>query len=258
MRFVLLAIQMAFVTLPLRGDEALGRWVSLASAASLRAGGTVLQSIPPDGGLSLLPPVSSRALIDSEVRSFRPSVGIEIMHLIGPQKSPFSAPSDWLRLFNTLHAASTMQGTRYWSVSRGREEVLFSQSYAVSSPSSPRRVADPSFNEIPLESLFYTLQEDRSFGKNVYAESFSFPGDHLSVKIENLTTISLLLVPIVQPSGFVVRLVLVPAGSSILFYGVAVLRTALPIGDRHSREESLANRLVAMADWLQKELASPP
>jgi hypothetical protein len=149
-----------------------------------------------------------------------------------------------------------MQGVTYFSVSRGKQEVLFAQSYAISSPSTRRRMPDPSAAALAADSLFYTFQEDHSFGKNVYEERFTFPGDHIGVKIENLTTISLVFIPIIGPRSFVVRIVIVPVGRDLLFYGAAALRSSMPLGDRRSREESLVNRLAAMTDWLQRQLAA--
>jgi len=257
MRIVLLAIQMVFVAIPLPGEDALQRAVGSPYAVTLRSGATVRRSMPADGSVTLMPSVSSSAKIAGEMQSFHPTVGVEIMRLIGRAWSTTSAPGEWLRLYNSLHAASTMEGIRYFSESRGKEEILFRQSYSVGPPGSAREVPDPTYSTIPAESVDYTFQEDNSFGKNTYAETFSFPGDHLSVKIENLTAISLLFIPIIRPHGFVVRIVLLPQGSDILFYGAAVLRTTFPIGDRRSREESLYNRLIALMNWLQRQLAAP-
>jgi hypothetical protein len=272
MRVVLLAIQIAFTAAFAWGQDGLGTWVTKHSADILQTGAPVTRSIGSDGSLVLLPPVSSQNEINSEMVSLRPSVGVEFLRIVkaAPSASvgasapatPFGAPAtpfgalDWLRLFNTLHAASTMQGVTYFSVSRGKPEVLFVQSYAIASPASRQRISDPASTAIPLSSLFYTFQEDHSFGKNVYEETFTAPGDHIAVKIENLTTISLVLIPIIGPRSFVVRIVLVPVGRDLLFYGAAALRSGMPLGDRRSREESLINRLVAMTDWLGRELAA--
>jgi hypothetical protein len=150
-----------------------------------------------------------------------------------------------------------MKGTRYWSVTRGREETLFTQSYAIVSPESGRRIDDPVFGSVPAQSTFFTLQEDKSFGRNTYVESFSFPGDSISVTVENLSTVTLVLIPVIQPRAFVVRAVVLPAAGGLLFYGAAVLRTGFPIGNRRSREDSLSNRLIAMTNWLESRLEVP-
>jgi hypothetical protein len=265
MRIVVLAIQIAFAASSLWAQDELARLAGPQSVDSLRAGLSVTRSMGTDGSLSLLPPVSSRAAINAEMMGLHPSIGVEFLRVVkGAGATPNGAPAtpngalDWLRLYNTLHAASTMQGVTYWSVSRGKTEILFVQSYAISSAATRQRIPDPSSSTLPGDSLFYTFQEDHSFGKNTYEEAFSFPGDHIAVRIENLSTISLFLVPIVAPRSFVVRIVLAAAGRDLLFYGAAALRSSFPLGDRHSREESLVNRLAAMTEWLQREYALQP
>ena len=289
MRIVLLAIQIVFVASSLWAQDGIGRWVTQQSADTLRSGTAVTRSIGNDGSLALLPPVSSQRDINAEMMALRPSIGVEFLQVVkapptsqgapatpygapatpygapatpyGAPATPYGAPAtpygarDWLHLYNTLHATSTMQGVTYFSVSRGKQEVLFAQSYAIASATSRQRVPDPAATTLPPSSLFYTFQEDHSFGKNVYEETFTDPGDHIAVKIENLTTISLVLIPIIGPRSFVVRIVLVPVGRDLLFYGAAALRSSMPLGDRHSREESLINRLAAMTGWLERQLA---
>ncbi|HVP19984.1 MAG TPA: DUF6675 family protein, partial [Spirochaetia bacterium] len=85
---------------------------------------------------------------------------------------------------------------------------------------------------------------------------YSFRGDHLLAAIRNLTTISFLFVPVIQPGNFVSRVALIPSGNDVAFYGVSYLTTSLPLVDRHGREESLKNRLIAMADWLKTRLVA--
>ena len=160
----------------------------------------------------------------------------------------------WLLLYNALHAVSTMKGIPYYSASRGISRVLFTDSYVIDSADKKNRVADPVFDEIPPEDLIFTFQEDSSFGKNVYEEHFSEREDHFVVKMENLTTISFLFLPLIQPRDLVSQVVLIPSGNEVVFYGVSYLRTAFPLGDRHSREQSLKNRLVAMENWLKARL----
>jgi hypothetical protein len=112
------------------------------------------------------------------------------------------------------------------------------------------RVSDPVFDSLPEEGSFFTYQEDTSFGKNIYRTYFRTSVDHLWVRTENVTPITFLLVPVIPAGGFVSFTLLIPAGEELLFYGVALLRTTFPIGDRDSRTDSLTNRVMAISDWL--------
>jgi hypothetical protein len=119
----------------------------------------------------------------------------------------------------------------------------------------PVQIPDPLFTEIPEEHDLFTFQEDSSFGKNTFLEHFRAAENHLYVKIENRSTISLLFIPIIQPKNLVSHVVLVPSGTDVLFYGLACFRTGMPLGNKSSRVESLENRLIAFVDWLEKRLS---
>jgi hypothetical protein len=246
---------MSFLALPLFAAD-LSSCVRQDTLARLRAGETITASVPADSTLTLLPSVSSGAGISAAMKANKPTVGVEVLRLIAGANEEMDSPSGWLRIYNTLHAVSTMQGIKYYSVTRRAERVLFSQSYVVSSAQNPVRIDDPVFATIPTNDSLFTLQQDGSFGRNTYEESFAFRGDHLVVTIGNLTTITFLLIPFIQPHNMVSNVVVVPVGKDVLFYGLAYAHTSVSVGDRRNREESLANRLIAMANWLKAELIS--
>ena len=257
MRFILLAILMALLGLSAGADDLLLRYIEPESVQKLRAGSSVSSSVSSDGTLRLVPAISTQSSISADISALSPTVGVEMLRLVPDLGAQMDTSEGWLKIYNALHAVSTMRGITYYSVSRGRMEVLFSKSYAISSASSPTRIADPLFTEIPADDILYTWQEDKSFGGIPYQESFRFRTDHLVAKIENLSTISFFIFPLATPHNLVSYIVVIPVDKDLLFYGVACLRTSMPIGDRHSREESLSNRLIAMADWLKGQLPAP-
>jgi hypothetical protein len=255
MRFVLLAIQMLLLVLPAIAEDPLSRFIDPASIQKLRAGEAVRSRVAPGASLALIPAVSSRQGIAADFVALRPDVAIEVLQLI-PGSSDATGAGQWLRIYNALHAVSTMKGIPYYSVSRGKEQVLFTQSYAIASADKPVRIDDPVFEAIPADGVLLTLQEDGSFGRNTYQESFQYREDHLVVKIENLTSISFLFVPLMLPRNLVSHVVLIPVGPDLLFYGLGYLHSNVPVSDRPHREESLANRLIAVANWLHARLAT--
>jgi hypothetical protein len=258
MRYVLVAIQMLLFTLPLAAEDPLSAFVGAADLRTLRAGGTVKASVVPEGTLKLLPAMTGHERMAVNVSRLKPSLGVEMVRLITVSPDPLDSPAGLLKLYNAMHAVSTMQGIPYFSSTRGKAQVLFTQSYAVESAENLLRVPDPVFSEIPTEDVLITFQNDSSFGKNTYQESFTHDGDHLEVKIENLTRISVLFFTFAEPRNMLTQMALIPAGNDLLFYGLACLRTSMPIGDRRTREESLSNRLSAIADWLKTRLAVSP
>ena len=254
MRFILLSILIALLGLPARADDPLSRYVDPESVQKLRAGSSVSSSISPDGGLRLVPSVTTQASISADVSALHPTVGVEMLRLLPDLAEQMNSPEAWLKIYNAFHAVSSMRGITYYSVTRGKTEVLFSKSYAIASPTERKKIEDPVFTEIPEDDVLYTWQEDNSFGGIPYQESFRYRTDHLVAKIENLSTISFFIFPLATPHNLVSYVVVIPVDKDLLFYGVACIRTSMPIGDRHSREQSLANRLIAMADWLKGRL----
>jgi hypothetical protein len=254
MRFVLLAIQIAVLTLPARAADPLSRYLPDSALQALRAGSVTSMSLPADGAITLGPAVASRDALANEIRNARPTVGVEVLQILANVGSQVDAAKAMLAVYNVAHSVSTMKGMKYYSVTRGKEEVLFIQSYAISGTMRSAQIPDPVYSAIPREDDLFTFQEDNSFGKNTYREHFSFRDDHILVRMENLSAITFMLVPVVQPHNLVSQIILVPSGRDLLFYGVAYLRTGMPIGNHHDKEESLKNRLISLASWLRSRL----
>jgi hypothetical protein len=255
MRLGLVAIQMLFLAVSLRAQDTLSAFVDGATLGRLRAGGSVRAALPDDGRPALIPVVSSAEAIAADVRSLGPTVGAELLQVIPGPGPSMETPAGRLALYNALHAVSTMKGITYWSITRGKETVLFLQSYIIAALSRPERVADPLFADIPAEQSLLTFQEDNSFGKNTYQEHFSARPDHLIARTENLSAISFLMVPVIQPHGLVSQVVVVPSGTEVLFYGLAYLKSGFPIGDKAIRAQSLENRLAALGGWFARRVS---
>jgi hypothetical protein len=255
MRLVAVAIQIFILSVSLFAADPLSPYVDASALATLRAGGSLTASVAAAGALKLLPAMAARERIAASAGALQPTLAVEILRLLPSATGPLDTADGWLKLYNALHAVSTMKGLPYYSTTRRKTVVLFTESYAVDSAETLRRIPDPVFTSIPADNMLVTVQDDSSFGKNTYRETFWQGTDHVEVRIENLTRISLLFFPFAEPGALVTQVALVPAGNDVLFYGMAGLRTTMPIGDRRSREESLANRLSAMADWLKTRLA---
>jgi hypothetical protein len=254
MRFGLVAIQMLFLAASLHAQDPFAALVGEDSLGPLRAGTTLKAGIPPGGTLSLVPAVSSREDIARAIGALGPTMGAELLRIIHVPGAEMDSPAGVLGLYNTLHAVSTMKGVTYWSVTRGKRQVLFLQSYVVDGTTRQEAQPDRVFTEVPATQEIFTFQEDSSFGKNTYSEQFVAQADHLVVKTENLTAIRFLFVTLIPERGLISQVVIVPSGEDLLFYGLACIRTGMPLGDRESRIQSLENRLIALADWLSGRL----
>ncbi len=255
MRIVLVAIQMLLLGLPLSAQAGLDRYVASDVLKGLTGDDPLIRVVGGDGSLGLMPLVSSGDTVASEVRSVHPVVAVEVLRVLRGLRQPLDTQAGWLELYNQMHAVSTMKGLTYWSASRKEQRVLFTESFAIASPKAVSPVADPTFAAIPAEDTLYSFQQDQSYGKNSYMQRFSAAPDHLLVRVENVSAITIAFIPVIPSNGFVSQSILVPMGRDLLFYGVSYIRTSFPIGDRRAREQSLANRLIAMSDWLRARLS---
>ena len=200
------------------------------------------------------PTSRSRDTISGDVKVLGPTIGAELLKIIPGPGIAMDAPDGQLLIFNAMHAVSTMQGVTYWSVTRGREQVLFLQSYVIASPGKAGPVPDPHFSEIPETHEQFTFQEDSSFGRNTYLERFRAQSDHLYVKMENLSTISFLLIPIIQPHGLVSQVLVVPAGQ-----GCPVLRPCIhPHRDAPGRQGNSCRIAGEPADCARRLAGKAP
>jgi hypothetical protein len=260
MRLALLAIRATLFLLPAALVADPGSLVSPEVLPLLAGNVPLVRSLGQGAALTMMPRVSSAAVIAAEVRAAAPTVGVEVLRIFRGVPSPAGArrwdsPEGLLRLYNALHATSTMKGITYWSASRKERRVLFTESFPIASAGKIAAIPDPVFTSIPARDEMQSFQQDQSYGKNTYRQQFDFEGNHLVVRVLNTSTISVALVPVIRPGGLVTLSILVPEGSDILYYGVSWIRTSFPLGDMEKRRDSLANRLIAMGDWLQVQLA---
>lgn len=245
---------MLLLGLPLSAQAGLDRYVEPNVLKELTGEEPVVRVVRADGSLALLPLVSSRDAVAAEVRAGRPAVAVEMLRVLRGLRQPLDTQAGRLELYNQMHAVSTMKGITYWSASRKEKRVLFTDSFAIASPKAVSPVADPVFAVMPAEDTLYTFQQDHSNGNNTYMQRFTAAPDHLLVRVENISAISVAFIPVIPSKGFVSTSILVPVGRDLLVYSVSYIRTSFPIGDRRAREQSLANRLIAISDWLRARL----
>jgi hypothetical protein len=221
--------------------------------ARLVAQGEVQSSLSGGVAPSLVPAIAERAEVIAAVRQTGLTTGVELLRLYEGE-TDFSTPEAHLRIYNILRSISSMKGLEYYSASRKKMRTLFGQSYVVDGPQSRIPRPDPVAESIPADSTLYVVQEDLTFGENLYTSRVRYGGSYFLVENRNLTTLRYLLMPMVQPGDSLSLLVLVPEGNRILFYGITAARTLRLFGLERSREDSSYNRLQALYGWFTRRL----
>jgi hypothetical protein len=254
MRKLILSIAAASSMLSAAAEVIAPRLLDDAVMKELSGKGTITRVFQDTEAPALLPAVDSADELAAEIEAFEISVGVEVLRLMPAARTSMGKPLDLPVILNTLASASAMKGMTYWSVTRKARRVLFLESYAVESPERLSRIPDPVFSSVPAETRMYTFQEDATFGRNVYLSTFFGAGNHLRVKTENTNAITYFFIPVIPQGGLVNHSIVIPTENGVLFYGVALLRSSLPVGDMKARAESLTNRVIAAADWLETRL----
>jgi hypothetical protein len=237
-------------------DSAVARLLPAPLYERLAREGEIRNSLHRDSSPQLIPAVSARGEIEAKIREMQLAVGTEVLSVYTNEAADFDAPESRLRIYNILLSISTMKGIQYYSASRERMRTLFAESYVVDGPDAENRLPDPVVGEIPPFKKLYALQEDLTFGENIYETQFRYSGDFFMLDSTNLTTMHYLFFPMVKPRNSVTLILLIPAGDELLFYGAVGAHTIGLPGLARSREESFYNRLKAIFGWFTQRIAS--
>ena len=202
-------------------------------------------------GPALAPELAARALIVEWLDAIPVTYGAEVLRLIAGSGG---AGCRWTDLYNHLRAVSTLEGIEYYSSSRGYHRTLYHKSYAIAGPDDHTRRPDPVAGSVPEHSAMYLLQEDSTFGSNVYQADYRFDGATITMQVRNLTTMWWSILPLVNPGDFRSVLAVTPTARGLLFYAAAGIHTIAIGGVRERSQASLRNRLDALERWLRARL----
>jgi len=187
-----------------------------------------------------------------------PTIGVELLlHFDNMPSARELSPE----LYTILQSFGTMEGVRYYSVSRGRERTLFVESYVIRDPDSRTPLPDPVPAAVPPRERLYVYQQDASFGRNVYQVDYRVDqqaeGSAILITMTNLTRMYFHgIIPAVAPLALRLHLAIIPSGEGVIFYGNSAARPSAVLGMEERVQESFHHRLGALAVWLEDQLLS--
>ncbi len=220
-----------------------------AQAESLLTKGSVTRFFQPHESAELVPDCSLAPTIKADMSSLDYSIGVEVLFIAKPGDE--SGPDPLLGWYNILRSISTLKGVEYYSVLDGKMRVLFSNSYAVDNATDKKRIADPLVTSLPPESSITIMQDDTRFGTNYYRVRYLAAADAISMTMTNITTLSLLFIPVISPQDMQLHLVVLPYQGSRLFYGSVVVRVGTMLGLQGIVRDSFHNRINALYGWFK-------
>jgi hypothetical protein len=149
-------------------------------------------------------------------------------------------------LLHNFGAFSQWKGLRYWSVTHKQWRTLITGGYALSAPQDGQRRADFTANEMVQENVLYFEQENNLTGKGTYRmQIVRASNDHIEIKIDNVSAIRYLLVPVLH-TGDLPSVYFLDRESEDNWHYYSIVRTGKSASRLLAGNESSAiNRAVA-------------
>ncbi len=220
---------------------------ALEARGELRAVSTGKDAAP---SLGLYHPAA--AAIASELAAEDPDVVVEAL-FIWKKPRPADRPASLLAAYNTLRAVGSMQGIEYFSASRGKMRLFYETSSLADGPEGKTLLPDSPRASLPAAETLHARQKDLSFGDNVYRIDMRSGPDWVMSASVNLTAMRYGLIPVAAPGKLRVRVLVLDAGDSMVFYVVSSARAGVVPGIRGKLEDSFGNRAAAVFAWFGRK-----
>lgn len=205
----------------------------------------------------LAPPGAAARAIQQSLDELGPRLGIEVARSMPVAPHAFTEAGR-TAIHGILLSFSTMEGIQYWSASREEYRELFSESYRVAGPGRRDRAVLPDLTGPPSHEpvVFYTAQQDGTFGMNVYRVTVETSENAFLLGITNVTTMTWGAIPLVRGEQLQ-TFVLVEfhqEARELHFYGNTAVRVPAVLGLEDRARNSFYNRIVAMQQWFARRL----
>ncbi len=229
---------------------ALAPGLTPADLASLVNTGEVTREFEAGGKAALAPQSGLTAGLLAQIGSFSYTTGVELLCVASRQRGDDAG--ELLRWYNILRSVSTLKGLTFYSPVYHHQEVLFRDSYAVDGPMDEKPIPDPTVGWIPQDSKITLMQNDATFGPNLYELDYRASSDAIAVTMINLEPLTFLFIPVMGARDMQIRIIVMPYKDCRIFYGnvVAKATTFLGLGDKV--QASALARLQALYDWFTR------
>jgi hypothetical protein len=194
----------------------------------------------------------TQELIARTLQDLDPSFLVEtlrVYHKPSGASLPVWSRAERNALFNQCLALSSLTGLEYYSESRKRMHTFYETSTIIDSPETKRPLPDPVYDVPPANALLYVRQKDLTFGDNIYRYEYHSRNDALLFTQENLTALSLVLIPAVGKHRLRSVVAVLDAGADILVYVFSAAKATSFPGLNERIGSSFSNRADAILRW---------
>jgi hypothetical protein len=208
--------------------------------------------------VDLCPNAAAAADILRAMNGAHPNIGVQTLVVAAMPGHLVSRPDRDLVLYNLLHQFRTMEGIQYYSATHGMMRVLFTASYRVKGPGDLAMLADPHYPSIEPSHEIHLLQDDTTFGKNLYTATFKgLEKGAVEFAMSNVEKVKYGILTVLGPDAMKLTLVIQPSadGRFLYFYGNVGLQAAKLPGLETTVRTSFYNRIIAYYNWFAKQAA---
>lgn len=147
-----------------------------------------------------------------------------------------------------LKSVSALEGITYFSNSRQEDRLLYKRSYRISDAENKTPLPDPVTEDLDGLS-FLVLQEDLTFGENIYRFSYRKDGGCIALFFQNETPLKVMIFTAIRAQEMKSVLLVEDLGDEILFYGLVRADYLSVPGMQKRIDASLSSRMDAMYQW---------
>lgn len=262
---LILLTLMILATLPLSADSDLLSYDELTSFLSkddkvtLFTEGELTRFHFDSFDAQLLPPVTVSNDLKKKTEEQNLNMGIEGLFLYTEfDINAYNANPEKvkLELYNILRSVSSLEGTQYFSASRGEMRDLFVESWMIPDLKSAKtKLDDPIVSSIPLRDSILIHQKDKSFGKHESEMEFIFESPVIwSVIVNQSPMFYKGIFKVIKPEQMQIHLLAIPTDKGLLFYGISAADTLNVKSFRERANNSFYNRVKALYTWFTDSL----
>jgi len=201
-----------------------------------------------------------RQIVSNSKTTLNPNMLVESLYLYNKPKSYHTSVDTWdirqkTGVFNQTLAISTLAGIQYYSASRSEMRTFYEYSRVIDGPNTKNVIADPVFPQ-PAPLTLYARQIDLTFGDNVYRYDYSVADSTVIFTQENITALSIGIIPVINRGRLRSVLAVFDCGDSILLYALSMVNAVSVSGLRDRISNSFNSRAEAVLKWFSGRLDS--
>lgn len=231
-------------------EQLLHSFLSKENAAVLMETGTLMLSRYNSEDMTpvLVPPFPVAKHCAAAWNKEKPSYSMEMLYLYKKEHSE----KDVKKISQILRSVSKLEGLEYYSSSRKKMRTLYQKSYMIDDPKTKNMLDDP-LDTTEMDFSAYVLQQDPSFGENIYHCRFLSDGDSSGFMSLNTGTLKYSIFKAVSPENLLISVTVTDMGDVLLVHCITRARFASLGMFKNRIQNSFHTRVEAVYNWFIRQ-----